>query len=102
MKNVPAPAVPAHPAPEPVLTDAASPRWPGLTDREAEVADLLAAGVSNSAAAKLLDVSIKTIDTHRRHALKKLGLAGNVALAREAIRRGASTQITAVEKREWT
>lgn len=60
-------------------------RFNKLTPRETAVARLLAVGVTNGGIAKLLDISQKTVDTHRLHILKKLGAANNVVLARMAL-----------------
>jgi len=47
----------------------------GLTAREAEVAELLAAGLSNAQIADKLVVSAKTVDHHVSAVLTKLGVA---------------------------
>lgn len=62
---------------------------PRLTGREHEVALFLAVGMSNREIANAMDISIKTVDTHRGHVLAKLKCRNNVALARYAIRVGA-------------
>ena len=54
----------------------------GLTTRERQVAERLGMGDPNAEVARLLDISVKTVDTHRAHILKKLQLRNNVALAR--------------------
>jgi DNA-binding CsgD family transcriptional regulator len=59
-----------------------------LSDRERQVAIMLAIGARNAAIAIALDINIKTVDTHRSRVLKKLGAKNNVALARMAIRDG--------------
>lgn len=59
-----------------------------LSQRQKEVADLLALGFKNSEIADQLGISIKTIDTHRMMILKKLALRNNVDLARHALRQG--------------
>lgn len=65
------------------------PEWDGkLTAREAQVAFRLAHGDKNAEIADLMDISVKTVDTHRAHVLKKLEVRNNVELARLAIRRG--------------
>ncbi len=56
-----------------------------LTPREIQVADRLARGVTSRAIADELKVSIKTVDTHRLHIMRKLGVSNNVQLARLAI-----------------
>lgn len=68
---------------------APAPSWPGgLTGREVEIASLIARGYERSEIASALDIDEKTVDTHRGRALKKLGIASSVALARWAIREG--------------
>jgi DNA-binding NarL/FixJ family response regulator len=62
--------------------------FPELTDRERAVALRLSIGDKNSEVAAALNISIKTVDTHRAHALKKLKCRNNVDLARLAIRLG--------------
>lgn len=57
-----------------------------LTGREREVVQLVAEGGSNRSIAARWGVSIKTVDTHRTSAMKKLGLRSAVDLARYAIR----------------
>lgn len=59
-----------------------------LTPREMEVARALAYGLPNRKIAAELGISIKTVDTHRAHVLRKLAVRNNVQLARLAIRRG--------------
>lgn len=72
-QNTEAPTTPTHP-------------FAALTVREAAVAILLARGWRNAEIAVHLEISVKTVDTHRAHALKKLGLRGNVELAHLAIK----------------
>jgi DNA-binding NarL/FixJ family response regulator len=62
--------------------------FPTLSPREREVALLLARGATNRAIAKDLDISIKTVDTHRQKVMNKLELDNNVMLCRLAIREG--------------
>ncbi len=59
-----------------------------LTDRELEVAKYLALGLTNHDIAKELDISVKTVDTHRLHVMKKLGLKNNALLVHYAVRYG--------------
>ena len=59
-----------------------------LTDREREVVRLLALGQHNKQIAASLDLSDKTIETHRQHATQKLGLHSIADLTRFAIREG--------------
>lgn len=59
-----------------------------LTRREMQVMEMIARGLTNREIARDFDVSIKTIDTHRAHVLKKLGLRNNAELARFAVKHG--------------
>lgn len=52
-----------------------------LSNREMEVACLIAGGKAVKQIAVELSLSVKTVNTHRSRLLKKLGLAGNVELA---------------------
>ncbi len=49
------------------------PKLPKLTPRECEVVQLLAEGKSSKEVASLLDLSIKTAETHRNNIMRKLG-----------------------------
>jgi len=62
--------------------------FPTLTARERQVALMLAEGRTNREIAAELDISIKTVDTHRGKIMQKLELANNVELCRLAIREG--------------
>jgi DNA-binding NarL/FixJ family response regulator len=53
----------------------------GLSARELEVASLVAAGLANKAIASRLHLSVRTVETHVRHALQKLGLENRTQLA---------------------
>ena len=59
-----------------------------LSPRESEVLDRLASGATNREIADELSISVKTVDTHRGHLLKKLRLRNNSDLTRFAIRVG--------------
>ncbi len=59
-----------------------------LSAREREVAALLAEGKTTRQAAQCLHLSPKTIETHRTHVMKKLGLCSLADLVRYAIREG--------------
>jgi DNA-binding NarL/FixJ family response regulator len=52
-----------------------------LSEREAEVARLVAKGFSNKQIAAQLHLSVRTIEDHVRHALAKTGLANRTQLA---------------------
>ncbi|HEY1817533.1 MAG TPA: response regulator transcription factor [Kofleriaceae bacterium] len=59
-----------------------------LTAREQQVMEMLARGMTNREIAEHLSISIKTVDTHRGHVLKKLGLRNNSELTRFAVKHG--------------
>lgn len=65
--------------------------WDGLTVREREVALMLGRGDTNREISKALGVSIKTVDTHRGHLLKKLACANNAKLVLYLVREGRVT-----------
>ena len=53
----------------------------GLSEREAEVARLVATGLSNKAVAARLQLSVRTVESHVRHALAKTRLDNRTQLA---------------------
>jgi DNA-binding NarL/FixJ family response regulator len=57
-----------------------------LTERESEVLELIAKGLSSREIAEQLVISVKTVQRHRANLLGKLGLHDRVALTRYAIR----------------
>lgn len=59
-----------------------------LSDRERDVVQYIAQGYSYKEIAAKLGLSIKTVDTYRIRALKKLGLPNRVALVRYALEHG--------------
>lgn len=59
-----------------------------LTEREREVARLLALGRNNKQIATSLGISVKTVETHRQHTMDKLGFHSIADLTRFAIREG--------------
>ena len=65
-----------------------------LTKREREVLQLFAEGKTTKQIASLLFVSIKTIETHRKQIMDKLGLKSIAELTKYAIREG----LTSLEK----
>jgi predicted ATPase/DNA-binding CsgD family transcriptional regulator len=53
----------------------------GLSEREADVVRLVAEGLPNKAIAARLHVSVRTVESHVRHALAKVGLQNRTQLA---------------------
>jgi DNA-binding NarL/FixJ family response regulator len=59
---------------------------PRLTEREEEVLRLLAGGMTNKDAANRLQISVRTVESHRSNMSRKLGFTSIVDLVRYAIR----------------
>lgn len=59
-----------------------------LTTRERGVLQLVAEGHTNAEVAKRLFISPRTVETHRGHVMRKLGLKNQAELIRFAIERG--------------
>jgi DNA-binding NarL/FixJ family response regulator len=57
-----------------------------LTNRERGVVQLIAEGYTNKQIANLLNISLKTVETHRAAIMRKLNLSSSAALVRYAIR----------------
>lgn len=57
-----------------------------LTSRERGIVQLIAEGHSNKAIASVLNISIKTVETHRSNVMHKLKFDSTAALVRYAIR----------------
>jgi len=65
-----------------------------LGSREREVLQLVAEGKTSGETAKQMHISVKTVETHRRNIVQKLGLHGTAELTKYAIREG----LTSVEE----
>jgi DNA-binding NarL/FixJ family response regulator len=59
-----------------------------LTSRQREILQLVAEGKSTKEVAQLLDVSAKTVETHRGQIMERLGIHDLAGLVRYAIRTG--------------
>jgi DNA-binding NarL/FixJ family response regulator len=59
-----------------------------LSDREAEVVRLIAAGYSNKEIATRLSLSVKTVETYKARSMEKLGMESRADLVRYALQRG--------------
>ena len=62
-----------------------------LTTRERELLQLIAENKTTKEAAKLLHVSVKTIEARRLNIIKKLGVSGTAELTKIAIREGLTS-----------
>jgi DNA-binding NarL/FixJ family response regulator len=79
----PVPTEPLAPAPA-----TPEPQHKPLSNRETELLQLIAKGVSNSEAARLLNLSKATIRTHLEHIYHKLEVTNRVEAVTEGIRKG--------------
>jgi len=73
---------------ERLRTGEGSERYGGLTYREREILVLIAEGFTNQQIADKLVISVKTVQTHRAHIMKKLDLHDRSLLVRYAVRKG--------------
>ena len=62
--------------------------WNNVTAREREIAAAIGTGETNRSIAERLKISIKTVDTHRGHILKKVACKNNVELCLFLLRIG--------------
>lgn len=68
----------------PRRTDAAG----ALTGREQTILLQLAQGLSNKEVATALDISVRTVETHRKNIKRKLGISSTAGLTRYALEHG--------------
>jgi DNA-binding NarL/FixJ family response regulator len=61
---------------------------PALTDREAQVLRLIAAGYGNKEIGVQLTLSAKTVDAHKTNAMRKLDLRGRIDIVKYAVLQG--------------
>lgn len=59
-----------------------------LTNREQTILLLLAQGKSNKEVGRSLDISVRTVETHRKNIKRKLGIASTAGLTRYALEHG--------------
>lgn len=71
-----------------LLAAGVQPAAAALTRREVQVMEMLARGMTNREVAEHLEISTKTVDTHRGHVMKKLKLRNNADLTRFAVKHG--------------
>lgn len=63
-------------------------RRAALTEREQTILLQLASGNSNKQVAALLDISVRTVETHRKNIKRKLGISSTAGLTRYALEHG--------------
>jgi DNA-binding NarL/FixJ family response regulator len=59
-----------------------------LTAREREILQLTAEGKTNAEIGTILVISKRTVETHRNHLMKKLGLSSQIDIVRYALKQG--------------
>jgi RNA polymerase sigma factor (sigma-70 family) len=64
---------------------------PELSPREREVLQLLAEGKTNKEMAAALDISVKTVESHRSQIMDKLNIRSIAELTKYAIRAGLTS-----------
>ncbi|MCA1635122.1 MAG: response regulator transcription factor [Acidobacteria bacterium] len=64
-----------------------------LSEREEEVLRLVAWGYTNKEVAGYLNLSVKTIETHKTNLMEKLSLGGRSDIVRYALRRGWLSEV---------
>lgn len=74
-----------------MLSRGESPHASPLTPREREVLQLLSEGHSSKEAAFILNLNVKTVDTHRHRIMKKLNCHSLAELTKYAIREGITS-----------
>ncbi len=73
------------------LTGESVSAYSSLGAREREVLQLVAEGKTSGETARLMHISIETVETHRRNLTQKLGLHGTAELTKYAIREGLTS-----------
>ncbi|GGF50883.1 DNA-binding response regulator [Terasakiella brassicae] len=71
-----------------ILVNESSKKEVPLTDREKTILQLLAEGNSNKHVARELDISVRTVETHRRNIKRKLEVKTSAGLVKYAIENG--------------
>lgn len=65
-----------------------------LTAREMQIFELLVLGVPNDEIAETLEISKRTVETHRQHILTKVGARSLIDLIRIGVKHGLATTVT--------
>jgi DNA-binding NarL/FixJ family response regulator len=71
-----------------VAERAVTDRFERLSEREREVFQLVAEGLSSKEVAEMLHISPATVETHRSHLMEKLDIHGTAELVLYAVRKG--------------
>lgn len=70
----------ASPATPADTVNAPGPRWYGLTERQRQIVDGVAEGLTNKEIARRLQISPETVKTHLQHVFEHEGVHGRMAL----------------------
>ncbi|MCX7668585.1 MAG: response regulator transcription factor, partial [Anaerolineae bacterium] len=81
----------SHPAADAAIGQAGAGGKPELTARELDVLRLLAHGHSNKAIARRLDISPRTVESHRLALRRKLGVDSAAEMLKVAVMYGWTT-----------
>lgn len=81
-----------EPAESGVSLEEAAARWETLTGREREICELIVSGVANKAIAIDLDISVRTVESHRARIMEKLQARTLVDLVLLSVARKAANQ----------
>ena len=71
-----------------LVTDNSSPALEPLSERERDIVHLLALGYTNQEIGRKLFISVRTVDTHRAHIMRKLDLESRAELVMFALANG--------------
>jgi DNA-binding NarL/FixJ family response regulator len=63
-------------------------RYTSLSDRESQIFELTARGLTNAEIAERLDLSVRTVETYKARMMRKLDIEGRAALVRLALELG--------------
>ena len=70
------------------MADGRNDPYNSLTTRERQVLQMIAEGKTSRQIARILELAIKTIDSHRWNLMRKLGIHDQKTLLKYALRRG--------------
>jgi DNA-binding NarL/FixJ family response regulator len=70
------------------MTSGSSKNFPSLSERELQILELIARGMSNKSIADALDISKRTVDNHVSNILKETSTDNRVELVRWALQWG--------------
>jgi DNA-binding NarL/FixJ family response regulator len=71
-----------------LVVDNSSPALEPLSERERDIVHLLALGYTNQEISRKLFISVRTVDTHRAHIMRKLELESRAELVMFALANG--------------